>query len=157
MVFLDKFKDPTKKQKELIQRALSSSDNIAARKLCEMYPGGIHDCVVGMNMKVKLMGLKETRFTEPTGLSLFNVSTAEELVQIVQEASKYDDITKSPHNKIRNTNPLVKKYDLTVSKTGYIVASGGCIVMMAKQKIVVILGSKNTHTRIPEAEALLNF
>lgn len=157
MVFLDEVKYPTRIQKELVQRALSSSDNAASRKLCEMYPGGIHDCVFIMNMKMKLMGLKSTKFVEPTGLSVFNVSTAEELVKIVQEASKYDEITKSSHNKIRNTNPLVKKHDLTVSKTGYIFASGGCIVMMAKQKIVVILGSKNTHTRIPEAEALLNF
>jgi D-alanyl-D-alanine endopeptidase (penicillin-binding protein 7) len=157
MVFLDEFTNPTKKQKELVQRAISSSDNVAARKLCEMYPGGVHDCVFVMNMKMKLMGLNSTKFVEPTGLSVFNVSTAEELVKIVQEASKYDEITKSTHSKKRNTNPLVKKHDLTVSKTGYILASGGCIVMMAKQKIVVILGSKNTHTRIPEAEALLKF
>jgi D-alanyl-D-alanine endopeptidase (penicillin-binding protein 7) len=57
----------------------------------------------------------------------------------------------------RNTNPIIgQRHDFIVSKTGYIRASGGCIVMMLNtdvgQRIVVVLGSKNTHTRIPEAE-----
>jgi D-alanyl-D-alanine carboxypeptidase len=59
---------------------------------------------------------------------------------------------------INNTNPIVDKYNFLVSKTGYIRASGGCIVMMLDtnvgRRIVVLLGSKNTHTRIPEAESI---
>jgi len=56
-----------------------------------------------------------------------------------------------------NTNPIIgKRHKFIVSKTGYINASGGCIVMMLDtdigRRIVVVLGSKNTHTRIPEAE-----
>ena len=45
-----------------------------------------------------------------------------------------------------NTNPLVATHDFIISKTGYIHASGGCIVMM--------LNSKNTRTRIKEAYQL---
>jgi D-alanyl-D-alanine carboxypeptidase len=61
-----------------------------------------------------------------------------------------------------NTNPLVATKDFIVSKTGYIRASGGCIVTMIETKIgrriVVLLNSKNTHTRIPEANQLaMNF
>jgi D-alanyl-D-alanine endopeptidase (penicillin-binding protein 7) len=108
-----------------------------------------------MNRKVKLMGLKETRFLDPTGLSMFNVSTAKELIEIVKAASQYPEIVKSSQTLRGNTNSLVGNYDLTISKTGFINMSGGCIVMMYKQKIVVILGSKNTRTRIPEAEMLL--
>jgi D-alanyl-D-alanine carboxypeptidase len=57
----------------------------------------------------------------------------------------------------KNTNPIIgKRHDFIVSKTGFIRASGGCIVMMLDtdigRRIVVVLGSKNTHTRIPEAE-----
>jgi D-alanyl-D-alanine carboxypeptidase len=56
-----------------------------------------------------------------------------------------------------NTNPIIgKRHNFIVSKTGYINASGGCIVMMLDtdigRRIVVVLGSKNTRTRIPEAE-----
>jgi len=55
-----------------------------------------------------------------------------------------------------NTNTLVGKgVDFIVSKTGWIRDSGGCIVMMLNGdqgvRTVVLLGSKNTHTRIPEA------
>jgi D-alanyl-D-alanine endopeptidase (penicillin-binding protein 7) len=102
-----------------------------------------------------------------------NVSTAEELVDIVQEASKYPLIVQSSKLSevkikkrkkwlvFRNTNPIIgKRYDFVVSKTGYITASGGCIVMMLDTDVgtrtVVVLGSKNTHTRIPEAEFVFN-
>jgi D-alanyl-D-alanine carboxypeptidase len=43
-----------------------------------------------------------------------------------------------------------------VSKTGWTKAAGGCIVMYLKteigNRVVIVLGSKNTKTRIPEAE-----
>jgi D-alanyl-D-alanine endopeptidase (penicillin-binding protein 7) len=122
-----------------------------------------------MNMKAKALSLDNTRFLEPTGLSVFNVSTAKELVVLVQEAQKYNAIveaSKSSQVKIKlkkkwlvfnNTNPIIgKRHNFIVSKTGYINASGGCIVMMLDtdigRRIVVVLGSKNTRTRIPEAE-----
>lgn len=156
MTFLDAKKNVvTKSQQDLIQRTLVSSDNTSADLLCKSYPGGRSRCINDMNRKVKLMGLKNTRFLDPTGLSMFNVSTAKELIEIVKVASQYPEIIKSSQTLRGNTNSLVGKYDLTISKTGFINMSGGCIVMMYKQKIVVILGSKNTRTRIPEAEMLL--
>jgi D-alanyl-D-alanine endopeptidase (penicillin-binding protein 7) len=122
-----------------------------------------------LNAKADRLGLLNTRLTEPTGLSVFNVSTAEELVKMIMAASTYPEIviaSKTSAVKIkikkkwlvfRNTNPIIgQRHDFIVSKTGYIRASGGCIVMMLNtdvgQRIVVVLGSKNTHTRIPEAE-----
>jgi D-alanyl-D-alanine endopeptidase (penicillin-binding protein 7) len=155
-------------RRELIQLAIVKSDNAAAKKLCEHFPGGMHDCVWTMNRKAQELGMYNTRFIEPTGLSVMNVSTAEELIKLVQASSQYPEIvesSKTRHAKIKmkkhwlsfnNTNPLVDKYNFLVSKTGYIRASGGCIVMMLDtnlgRRIVVLLGSKNTKTRIPEAE-----
>ena len=154
---------------ELLQLALVKSDNKAAQDLCDHYVGGRNQCVRAMNAKAKELNLENTRFLEPTGLSVFNVSTAKELIVLVQEAQKYDtivDASKSSQVKIKirkkwivfnNTNPIIgKRHNFIVSKTGYIRASGGCIVMMLDtdigRRIVVVLGSKNTHTRIPEAE-----
>ena len=154
---------------QLLQLALVKSDNKAAQELCDHYPHGKDQCVRAMNTKAKELGLDNTRFLEPTGLSVFNVSTAKELVVLVQEAQKYEEIvdaSKSSQVKIKirkkwlvfnNTNPIIgKRHNFLVSKTGYIRASGGCIVMMLDtdigRRIVVVLGSKNTHTRIPEAE-----
>lgn len=156
-------------RKELIQLALVKSDNNAARLLCHYYPTGNDSCVRAMNTKARLIGLNETHFVEPTGLSVFNVSTSEELIKLVTAASSYPEVVESSKMaqvkiKIKkkwlifnNTNPIIgKRHDFIVSKTGYIRASGGCIVMMLDtdigRRIVVVLGSKNTHTRIPEAE-----
>ena len=154
---------------ELLQLALVKSDNNAAKQLCDTYPGGVHACIQAMNMKMHSLGLNLTKFVEPTGLSVFNVSTAEELITIVLEAQKYPEIvnaSKSSQVKIKlkkkwfifnNTNPIIgKRHEFIVSKTGYINASGGCIVMLLDtdvgRRLVVVLGSKNTRTRIPEAE-----
>jgi D-alanyl-D-alanine endopeptidase (penicillin-binding protein 7) len=125
-----------------------------------------------MNTKAQLLGLTKTRYIDPTGLSIMNISTAEELIKIVLESAKYPEIVESSNLsqvKIKlkkrflvfnNTNPIIgKRHDFIVSKTGYIRASGGCIVMMLNtdmgRRIVVVLGSKNTRTRIPEAEFII--
>ena len=156
-------------RRELLQLSIVHSDNNATNLLCDHYPGGRSSCVHALNAKAHFLNLPNTRFTEPTGLSVFNVSTAEELVKMVITASTYPEIvlaSKTSAVKIkikkkwlifRNTNPIIgQRHDFIVSKTGYIRASGGCIVMMLNtdvgQRIVVVLGSKNTHTRIPEAE-----
>jgi len=154
---------------ELLQLSIVHSDNKATDVLCNNYPGGKTGCVRALNVKANSLGLANTRFTEPTGLSVFNVSTAEELVKMVIVASTYPEIvhaSKTSQVKIKikkkwfvfnNTNPIIgKRHEFIVSKTGYIRASGGCIAMMLDtelgRRIVIVLGSKNTHTRIPEAE-----
>ena len=174
MVVLDAHQDLTEfikpyTRSELIQLAMVKSDNNAAQLLCNNYPGGKDKCVRAMNSKARQLGLVKTKYTEPTGLSVMNVSTAEELIKIVMAAQTYPEIvsaSKTSQVKIKrkkkwlvfhNTNPIIgKRHDFIVSKTGYIRASGGCIVMMLDtdigRRIVVVLGSKNTHTRIPEAE-----
>jgi D-alanyl-D-alanine carboxypeptidase len=156
-------------RREMIQLALVKSDNKASLDLCKHYPGGTVQCVKAMNDKAKLLGLTKTQFIESSGLSVMNVSTAEELIKIVMAASKYKEIilaARTSEVKIKlkkkwfvfhNTNPIIgKRHDFVVSKTGFINASGGCIVTMIDTeigtRIVVVLGSKNTHTRIPEAE-----
>lgn len=154
---------------QLLEITLVKSDNKAAQTLCDNYVGGHTECVRAMNRKAKSLGLENTSFLEPTGLSVWNMSTAEELVKIVVAASNYPEIVEASQlNEVKiqlrkkwlvfhNTNPIIgKKYKFIVSKTGYIRASGGCIVMMLDtdvgKRIIVVLGSKDTKTRIPEAE-----
>ena len=156
-------------RKELLQLAIVRSNNQASETLCRHYPNGYDACINAMNAKAHKLGLKHTKFTDATGLSPTNVSTAEDLVQLVLASSKYDEIvaaSKMSEVKIKirkkylvfpNTNPIIgKRHEFVVSKTGWIRASGGCIVMMLKtdigERIVVVLGTKHIHTRIPEAE-----
>ena len=175
MVVLDAGQDLYEKingatRKDLLQLMLVKSDNQAAETLCENYPTGRDGCVATMNWKAHALGLHNTRYVDPSGLNIMNVSTAQELVTLVIASSKYPEIitaSNTAHGKIKkkkhnisfnNTNPLVATKEFIVSKTGYIRASGGCIVMMLDtqigQRIVVVLNSKTTRTRIPEAARL---
>ena len=177
MIVLDAKQDLTERigkytRQQLIDLALVHSDNSAAQMLCDNYVGGSRSCVSAMNYKAKNLGLPNTSFIEPTGLSVFNVSNATELIKLVLAANEYPEINnaaKLAEVKIKlrrkwivfkNTNPIIgKRHDVLVSKTGFIKASGGCLVMLLDtdvgQRVVVILGSKNTRTRIPEAEFLI--
>ena len=186
MVVLDAHQDLDERigkatRRDILKLMLVKSDNRAAELLCENYPGGRSSCISAMNFKAYSLGTIETHYADPSGLNIMNVSTAQELVKIVMAASKYPEIieaSNTSHGRIEsgyqkkkkvktffaynNTNPLVASQDFIVSKTGYIRASGGCIVMMLDTKIgrriVVLLNSKNTKTRIPEANQLaMNF
>jgi D-alanyl-D-alanine carboxypeptidase len=176
MVVLDAKQDLNEKiggisREQQLQLMLVHSDNHSAEVLCEHYPGGRSSCITAMNNKAYSLGLDDTKYADPSGLNVMNVSTASDLVYIVLEASKYAEINRAAKTSeikikkrkyVHNTNPLVATHDFIVSKTGYIRASGGCIVMMVNtkigQRIVVLLNSKNVHTRIPEAKFLaLNY
>lgn len=160
-------------RKELIQIALVRSDNNAATTLCENYPGGSRPCISQMNLKAKSIGMSHTQFLDATGLNVYNLSTAEDLILLVQESRKYAEILQASRMSqvkikikkkwlvFKNTNPIIgRDHRVMISKTGYIGPAGGCIVMLMDtdvgKRIVVILGSKNTRTRIPEAEFIVN-
>jgi D-alanyl-D-alanine endopeptidase (penicillin-binding protein 7) len=156
----------------LIDLAIVKSDNNAAQMLCDYYPGGYKSCIEAMNVKATLLQMTDSVFTDPTGRMHTNVSTAHDLIKLVFAASKYPliveasnmDAVRWPLSKkkiaeFRNTNSLVGNgYKFLVSKTGFINKAGGCIVMMIDTangiRTVVLLGSKNTKTRIPEAKLL---
>ena len=156
----------------LIDLAIVKSDNNAAKLLCDYYPGGYNNCINAMNAKAISLQMNNSTFTDPTGLLSTNVSTAQDLIKLVFAASKYPliveasnmdavrwTINKKKIAEFRNTNSLVgPNNSFLVSKTGWITKSGGCIVMMINTangiRTVVLLGSKNTKTRIPEAKML---
>ncbi len=156
----------------LIDLAIVKSDNNAAKMLCDYYPGGYKSCVEAMNVKATMLQMSNSTFTDPTGRFHTNVSTAEDLIKLVFAASQYPliveasnmdavrwQLNKKKTAEFRNTNSLVGNgYRFLVSKTGFINKAGGCIVMMMDTangiRTVVLLGSKNTKTRIPEAKML---
>ena len=156
----------------LIDLAIVKSDNNAAKILCDYYPGGYKSCIEAMNNKALSLQMNNSVFTDPTGRMHTNVSTAEDLIKLVFAASHYPlivqasnmdavrwSLNKKKTAEFRNTNSLVGHgHKFLVSKTGFINKAGGCIVMMIDTvygiRTVVLLGSKNTKTRIPEAQML---
>jgi D-alanyl-D-alanine endopeptidase (penicillin-binding protein 7) len=162
-------KNQTLSRADLISMAIVHSSNRAAYTLCENYPGGMPRCVEAMNRKLKKLKMENSIVYEPTGLDKRNVSTARELIYLTKAASEYSNIVyasrkseikiqvKKKWFSFRNTNPMIGNYqNIVVSKTGFINDSGGCITLLLDtsegERVVVVLGSKNTHTRIPEAE-----
>lgn len=156
----------------LLELTIVKSDNEAAKMLCDYYTGGYKACIEAMNTKAKSLGMMDTKFVDPTGRYHENVSTAKDLVKLVLEASHYKfinytsnmisvkwEIAKKKFVEFTNTNTLVGNgYNFIVSKTGFIRKAGGCIVMMLDTsygpRTVILLGSKNMQTRIPEAYVL---
>lgn len=74
-------------RKDMLLLTLMSSENRAAASLAHHYPGGYKAFIKAMNNKAKALGMKNTRFVEPTGLSEKNVSSARDLVLLLK-ASK---------------------------------------------------------------------
>lgn len=154
---------------DLVSMTMIHSSNRAAYTLCEYYPGGMAACISAMNDKLKRLKMEKSIVYEPTGLDKRNVSTARELAILTKKAAEYSNIVyasrkleikikvKKKWFVFRNTNPMIGHYqNIIVSKTGFINESGGCITLLLDtsegDRVVVVLGSKNTKTRIPEAE-----
>lgn len=155
---------------ELLHLALMASENRAAHALGRTYPGGLQVFVNQMNLKAKLMGMQDTRYVEPTGLSSKNQSSARDLATLVNYAHSdpmlrelststgYQVAVGNRTLQYNNTNRLVKNpsWDIGLQKTGYITEAGQCLVMQAKvagrKLIMVFLDSAGKLSRIADAE-----
>ena len=156
---------------EMLRLALMASENRAASSLARHYPGGLGACIEAMNRKAVSLGMTNTHFDDPTGLSSSNVSTASDLSKMVKAAAEYEEIrayttTASHYVEVQpsgrllgfnNTNSLVRagQWDITVSKTGFIREAGKCLVMLAniasRPIVIVLLDSYGRLTRIGDA------
>jgi len=131
---------------ELMHLALMSSENRAAHALGRTYPGGIDRFVQLMNQRAAELGMHDTRYVEPTGLSSDNRSSAHDLALLVQTAYQRPllrELTTSPSYTVEagrrqlqfhNSNRLVSNpsWDINLQKTGFINEAGRCLVMSVK-------------------------
>jgi len=155
---------------ELLHLALMSSENRAAHALARSYPGGLPIFVGLMNAKAQSIGMNDTHYVEPTGLSSKNQSSARDLAKLVNIAHGdpiLRELTTSPDYQVaignrtlqfNNTNRLVKNpsWEIGLQKTGYISEAGRCLVMQTKiagrKLIMVFLDSAGKLSRIADAE-----
>ena len=160
----------TLRREEMLHLALMSSENRAAHALGRYYPGGMPAFVAAMNRKAHELGMNDTHYVEPTGLSSLNQSSARDLATLVKAAHEHQiirELSTSPEYAVevgnravqfRNTNNLVRSpvWDIGLQKTGYISEAGRCLVMQAKlagrQLIMVFLDSAGKYSRIGDAE-----
>jgi D-alanyl-D-alanine endopeptidase (penicillin-binding protein 7) len=158
------------RREEMLHLALMASENRAAHALGRYYPGGMPAFVVAMNAKAKELGMNDTHYVEPTGLSSLNQSSARDLATLVKAAHEVTlirELSTSPEYEVlvgrrevqfRNTNKLVNNpsWEIGLQKTGYISEAGRCLVMQAKlagrKLIMVFLDSAGKYSRLGDAE-----
>ena len=161
-------------RREMILIAIMASENRAATALGRTWPGGMKQFVTAMNKKATQLGMDSSHFADPAGLSVENTSTARDLMKMVtaadayaliREASTTTRIEVRPYPKrgplvYGNTNRLLKNesWDIALSKTGYIMEAGRCLVMQAniegEQVSIVLLNSYGKLTPFGDSNRL---
>lgn len=164
-------------RKEMLLLALMSSENRAAASLAHHYPGGYGAFIRAMNAKAHALGMSNTRYVEPTGLSIHNVSTARDLTKLLIASKRYpllgqlstthEDMatfSNPPYTlPFRNTNHLVYRPDwnIQLTKTGFTDNAGHCLVMRTvinKQPVaLVVLDAFGKYTHFADANRLRNW
>jgi D-alanyl-D-alanine endopeptidase (penicillin-binding protein 7) len=157
---------------EMLHLALMASENRAAHALGRSYPGGLDAFVAAMNEKARSLGMNDTRYVEPTGLSSDNRSSAHDLAVLVGHSYQHELIRELSTSReyavaigkrqvaFHTTNALVRSpnWDIGLQKTGYISEAGRCMVMQAelagRKLIMVLLDSAGKYSRIGDAERI---
>ena len=161
---------------ELLHMALIASDNLAAKTLADMHPTGYVEFMSEMNRSAKRLGMLNTGFGDPSGLSVFNTSTAWDLHLLNNALVKYSlfndtamskTATQYAQNKrgrlqqlfIRNTSIFAGSYDLRLGKTGFTNPAGWCINMKVRHESgefdLIVLGSPSKTVRNQVTSTLL--
>ena len=157
---------------ELLQLALMASENRAAHALGRTYPGGLGAFVAAMNARARSLGMTDTFYLDPTGLSSQNQSNARDLVRLLQVAyghalirqfSTATELTVDTGRRpttFRNTNRLTHDatWDIGLQKTGFINEAGNCMVMQARIDgrgvWLVLLDAQGRSQRVADANRL---
>jgi D-alanyl-D-alanine endopeptidase (penicillin-binding protein 7) len=157
---------------DLMHLALMSSENRAAHALGNNYPGGLPAMVVAMNAKASELGMSNSHFVDPTGLSSQNVASPEDLSKLVIAASRNPTIREYSTDRryavkvhrhlveFHNTDNLVANptWNIIVQKTGYIAEAGKCLVLAAviegRSVVIVLLDSLGKYTRVADAKRI---
>ena len=159
---------------ELLKCVCVSSGNDAAVALAEKVAGVTELFVEQMNNRARGLGMGDTHFVNPTGLTAEgHVTSAHDIALMSRELlTKHPDIrsfttiwTDSIRNgtfDLANTNKLIRRYDgATGLKTGYTASAGYCISATAEREgmelIAVVMKGETADKRNADAKALLNY
>ena len=159
---------------ELLKCVCVSSGNDAAVALAEKVAGVTELFVEQMNTRARGLGMDDTHFVNPTGLTAEgHVTSAHDIALMSRELlTKHPDIrsfttiwTDSIRNgtfDLANTNKLIRRYDgATGLKTGYTASAGYCISATAEREgmelIAVVMKGETADKRNADAKALLNY
>ncbi|HQZ60559.1 MAG TPA: D-alanyl-D-alanine carboxypeptidase PBP6B [Acinetobacter sp.] len=163
---------------QLLAGLIVMSANDAALTLAEKISGGVPQFVARMNQEAQALGMKDTHFSNPAGISMDDhYSTAADLSllasQIVKVTPDYLHYSKMPNfsynQRFHHATNLALKMDPTADglKTGYTKAAGYNLALTAERPvfnstlnkrrlIVVVLGTPSAFKRAEVAHKLMN-
>lgn len=159
---------------ELLKCVCVSSGNDAAVALAEKVAGVTELFVEQMNNRARGLGMDDTHFVNPTGLTAEgHVTSAHDIALMSRElltkhpdirrfATIWTDSIRGGTFDLANTNKLIRRYDgATGLKTGYTASAGYCISATAEREgmelIAVVMKGETADKRNADAKALLNY
>ncbi len=171
------------KTKDLLYAALVTSSNSAVAALVRSTGLPEEKFVSFMNAKAAELGMENTKFADPIGLSAKNESTATDLFILAREAFYNSNISRATQSAsyeftpagsgaariIRSTDLLLTSsfnsgdYKIIGGKTGYIEESDYNLILKIYNKeknkniIAVVLGSGGANLRFTEAKKLIEW
>lgn len=167
--------------KDLMSASLVSSLNTATRMLVDSVEKNESNFINRMNSQVKTWGLTKTTFSDVTGESVDNKTTAQEYLTIYLKSTKnidvsnilgvksyqYDemiDLDGKPYHYDNHSNLLAQKTNLNFkilnSKTGYLDEAGAGLAMTIQRKtdnkkfVIITMGNPDYNNRFDEPERL---
>ena len=162
--------------RDLFKGIAIASGNDAVVALAEKIAGTEENFVLMMNKRAKELGLKNTNFKNPHGLTIDgHYTTASDLALIALELVKHEEVfefTSIYEDYLRentsrrlwlvNTNKLVRFYEgVDGLKTGYTNTAGYCLVATAKKNnmriIAIVLDEPTSEVRNKEVTEMLNY
>lgn len=157
---------------DLLKGVIIQSGNDASVALAEFVAGSEGAFVDIMNQQAQLLGMRDTRFENATGLpSPDHFSTAHDLALLAKAIiNDYPEnyplyaVKHFTYNNIRqpNRNSLLWRDDSVDGlKTGHTEEAGYCLVASAERNdtrlIAVVMGTDSTGARAQEVQKMLNY
>lgn len=162
-------------RRDMLRLALMSSENRAASALARTFPGGCDAFVAVMNRRAAKLEMGNTWFVDSSGLSNKNVSTARDMVKLVEAAARYElirEYSTTPQVALTrldsgtqinylNTNVLLRRdngWNIHLSKTGYLNEAGYCLVLQAvidqRTVDIILLDAYGRYSRVGDANRI---
>jgi D-alanyl-D-alanine carboxypeptidase len=148
--------------RDLVNAIMIASSNDAAVSLAEFY--GYQNFMALMNTRAKELGMVQTYFDEPSGLSVLNQSSADDLKRLTlyiyenhpeiflisqKQTTRLHNYATGEYHAIRNVNRYANASQFLGGKTGYIDESRQNLISFFSRNnkpiLVIILGSTNRY------------
>lgn len=167
--------------KDLFYTMMVASSNEAANALARSTGLTPEEFAYQMNLHAYLLGMKNSSFVEPTGLSADNQASAEDIIKLIEVAFSHSEmrlagatknykatvINKNQARSMQSTDKILKEnfgtddnsYKIEMGKTGFINAAGYCFASEVKDEknrklLIAVLGSSSTYDRFIDTKSL---